>query len=124
MASKVMVVDDSKTARREVSRTIHNHGIITVEAENGKHALEVLQKKKDIKLIFCDVNMPEMNGLEFVEAMKALPEYKDIPVVMLTSEATRDVMDKAAELGVAGWIIKPAERDTVKSLLDRFCAQA
>jgi len=122
MANKVLVVDDSKTARREISRIIHNHGILTLEAENGKAALSLLSTKTGINLIFCDVNMPEMNGIEFLAALKSDDKLKDLPIVMLTSEATRDVMDRAKELGVTGWIIKPAESNAVKSLLDRFCA--
>ncbi|MFW7380746.1 MAG: response regulator [Oligoflexus sp.] len=122
MANKVLVVDDSKTARREISRIIHNHGILTLEAENGKAALGVLHEKQGISLVFCDVNMPEMNGIEFLEAVKKEEKFKALPIVMLTSEATRDVMDRAKELGVTGWIIKPAESATVKALLDSFCA--
>ena len=72
MASKVLVVDDSKTARKEVVRVVHNHGILTVEAKNGKEALAKLQDKDDISLVFCDVNMPEMNGIEFLEAVKKI----------------------------------------------------
>jgi two-component system chemotaxis response regulator CheY len=124
MAYKVLVVDDSKTARKEISRIIHNHGIITVEAENGKAALDMLKTKKGIFLVFCDVNMPEMNGLEFLENVKNDASLKDIPIIMLTSEATRDVMEKAKGLGVTGWILKPAESMIIKSLLDRFGEQA
>lgn len=122
MASKVLVVDDSKTARREISRIIHNHGILTLEAENGSTALNILREKEGIVLVFCDVNMPEMNGIDFLAAAKSDERLKDIPIVMLTSEATKDVMDRAKELGVTGWIIKPAESSTIKSILDRFCA--
>ena len=122
MASKVLVVDDSKTARKEVVRAVHNYGILTLEAQNGKEALSVLEEKDNIALIFCDVNMPEMNGLEFLAAVKKNPKYANLPVVMLTSEATQDVMRQAKELGVTGWIIKPADPKTVNTLLETFCA--
>lgn len=122
MANKVLVVDDSKTARREIARIIHNHGILTLEAENGRVALELLKEKDNISLVFCDVNMPEMNGIEFLEACKSDEKLASIPVVMLTSEATKDVMMRAKKAGVTGWIIKPAESVTIKSLLDKFCA--
>lgn len=122
MAKKVLVVDDSKTARREIARIIHNHGILTLEAENGRMALDILKEKGNVSLVFCDVNMPEMNGIEFLEACKSDEELMSIPVVMLTSEATKDVMMRAKKAGVTGWIIKPAESVTIKSLLDKFCA--
>ncbi|SMF57882.1 response regulator [Pseudobacteriovorax antillogorgiicola] len=122
MATKVLIVDDSKTARKEVVRVVHNHGILTIEAQNGKEALAKLEEKEDIKLVFCDVNMPEMNGIEFLEAVKKQDKFQNLPVVMLTSEATQDVMKRAKELGVTGWIIKPADPKTVNTLLDTFCA--
>ncbi len=122
MANKVLVIDDSKTARREIARIIHNHGILTLEAENGRVALELLREKDNITLVFCDVNMPEMNGVEFLEACKADEKLASVPIVMLTSEATKDVMMRAKKAGVTGWIIKPAESVTIKSLLDKFCA--
>lgn len=122
MGSKVLVIDDSKTARKEVVRVVHNHGILTLEAQNGKEALELLSEKQDISLVFCDVNMPEMNGIEFLEALKGNEKFDKLPVVMLTSEATQDVMKKAKELGVTGWIIKPADAKTVNTLLETFCA--
>ncbi len=122
MGSKVLVIDDSKTARKEVVRVVHNHGILTLEAQNGREALDLLSEKPDIKLVFCDVNMPEMNGIEFLEALKGNPKFDKLPIVMLTSEATQDVMKKAKELGVTGWIIKPADPKTVNTLLETFCA--
>lgn len=122
MGSKVLIIDDSKTARKEVVRAVHNHGILTLEAQNGKEALGILAEKDNVALVFCDVNMPEMNGLEFLEAVKKDPKHEKLPVVMLTSEATQDVMRKAKELGVTGWIIKPADPKTVSTLLETFCA--
>jgi two-component system chemotaxis response regulator CheY len=117
-----LIVDDSKTARKEVVRVVHNHGILTFEAQNGHEALKILEEKDNISLVFCDVNMPEMNGLEFLEAVKKNKKLEDLPVVMLTSEATQDVMRRAKELGVTGWIIKPADPKTVNTLLETFCA--
>ena len=122
MGSKVLVIDDSKTARKEVVRVVHNHGILTHEAQNGKEALALLEEKGNISLVFCDVNMPDMNGIEFLEAVKANPKHEKLPIVMLTSEATQDVMRRAKELGVTGWIIKPADPNTVNTLLATFCS--
>ena len=121
MGSRVLIIDDSKTARKEVVRVVHNHGILTLEAQNGREALEVLAEKPDIRLVFCDVNMPEMNGIEFLEAVKKDEKFDKLPIVMLTSEATQDVMKRAKELGVTGWIIKPADPKTVNTLLETFC---
>ena len=122
MAAKVLIIDDSRTARKEIVRLVHNHGVLTVEAKHGSEGLEKLVAEKDnIALILCDVNMPEMNGIEFLEAVKKEESYAGIPVVMLTSETTQDVMKTAKELGVNGWIIKPADTPTINTLLDTFC---
>jgi two-component system chemotaxis response regulator CheY len=122
MSKKVMIIDDSKTARREIVRLVHNLGMITFEAKNGRQGIELLTNRTDIGLIFCDVNMPEMNGLEFLEALRKDDNHKDTPVIMLTSEAAVDVLNKAKEFGIKGWILKPAQANSVKSLLEKFCA--
>ncbi|HET9239732.1 MAG TPA: response regulator [Oligoflexus sp.] len=122
MSKKVMIVDDSKTARREIVRLVHNLGLMAFEAENGRYGLELVRNRTDIGLIFCDINMPEMNGLEFLEALRKEANHKDTPVIMLTSEAAEDVLNKAKEFGIKGWILKPAQPNSVKSLLEKFCA--
>ncbi|HYX38167.1 MAG: response regulator [Pseudobdellovibrionaceae bacterium] len=122
MSKKVMIVDDSKTARREIVRLVHNLGLMAFEAENGKYGLELIRNRTDIGLIFCDINMPEMNGLEFLEALRKEANHKETPVIMLTSEAAEDVLNKAKEFGIKGWILKPAQPNSVKSLLEKFCA--
>lgn len=123
MGNKVLVIDDSKTARKEIVRIIHNYGVLTLEAENGSHGIEVLDAAKDnVGLVLCDINMPVMNGLEFLENVKSQDIYSRLPIVMVTSEATQEVMKSAKDLGVTGWIIKPADHHTVHTLLDTFCA--
>jgi two-component system chemotaxis response regulator CheY len=122
MSKKVMIVDDSKTARREIVRLVHNLGLMAFEAENGRYGLELVRNRTDIGLIFCDINMPEMNGLEFLEALRKEANHKETPVIMLTSEAAEDVLNKAKEFGIKGWILKPAQPNSVKSLLEKFCA--
>lgn len=122
MGKKVLIIDDSKTARREIVRLVHNQGLMAFEAENGRIALDVLQKRNDIGLIFCDINMPEMNGLEFLQELRRNAAFKDLAVVMLTSEAAEDVLEKAKDFDVKGWILKPAQTNSVKALLEKYCA--
>ncbi len=122
MSKKVLIIDDSKTARREIVRLVHNQGLMAFEAENGRVALETLKKRTDIGLIFCDINMPEMNGLEFLQALRADPAFQETPVVMLTSEAAEDVLEQAKQYGVKGWILKPAQSSSVKALMEKYCS--
>lgn len=122
MGKKILIVDDSKTARREIVRLVHNQGLMAFEAENGRYAMEIVKNRTDIGLIFCDVNMPEMNGLEFLAALRQDPNHVETPVIMLTSEAAEDVLTKAKEYGIRGWILKPAQASSVESLLEKFCS--
>tara|TARA_B100001094_G_scaffold314338_1_gene353079 strand:- start:145 stop:519 length:375 start_codon:yes stop_codon:yes gene_type:complete len=120
MTSRVLVVDDSKTARKEVVRLIHNMGVYTVEAENGAEAIEQVKNHEDIVLIFCDVNMPVMDGISMAEEMKNDASIKDIPIIMITTEATTEVMTKAKSAGVKGWLVKPPDGHSIRSLVEKF----
>jgi two-component system chemotaxis response regulator CheY len=118
---KVMTVDDSNTIRRVFKNTLPKifiDKIEIVEAEDGQEALDVLDKNKDVQIIFLDVNMPVMKGDEFLEKMRKMPEYNDIRVVMATTEAEKRTVMKIMKLGANGYIIKPFNYDTVvKALL-------
>lgn len=107
MASKVLVVDDSMMVRQQVKRALTTAEFAVVEAQDGMDALEKLAQNADVCLVVCDVNMPRMGGLDFLEAMRKLPEFKEVPVVMLTTEAQPDLVAKAKGFGAKGWIIKP-----------------
>jgi two-component system chemotaxis response regulator CheY len=118
---KVMTVDDSNTIRRVFKNTLPKifiDKIEIVEAEDGQEALDVLAQNKDTQIIFLDVNMPVMKGDEFLEKMRAMPEYNDIRVIMATTEAEKRTVMKIMKLGANGYIIKPFNYDTVvKALL-------
>ena len=87
---KVLSVDDSGVMRRIIGRTVDVLGYGFLEAANGKEGLEVVAKNfRDIALIILDVNMPEMDGFEFLAKVKASPDFQHIPVMMLTTESVR-----------------------------------
>ena len=106
MASIVMVVDDSATVRLQAGRALTQAGFEVVEAVDGIDALEKLEARRDIGLIVCDVNMPRMNGVEFVEALAKRPGWKP-PVIMLTTEGHPQLIQRAKASGAKGWMIKP-----------------
>jgi two-component system chemotaxis response regulator CheY len=118
---KIMTVDDSNTIRRVFKNTLPKifiDKIEIVEAEDGQEALDVLAQNTDTQIIFLDVNMPVMKGDEFLEKMRAMPEYNDIRVIMATTEAEKRTVMKIMKLGANGYIIKPFNYDTVvKALL-------
>jgi two-component system chemotaxis response regulator CheY len=105
---KVLSVDDSGVMRRIIGRTVDVLGYGFLEAANGLEGLEVLAKNhQDIALIILDVNMPEMDGFEFLERVKANPDFKSIPVMMLTTESERGKIIQAIKAGAVNYICKP-----------------
>lgn len=113
---KVMVVDDSISIRKVMSRLIASHGWIPVEAKDGQDALEQLDIEQP-DCILLDIEMPRMNGFEFL-GIKANREHKDIPVIMLTSRTSDKHRQKAMELGASVFLNKPTkDEDFVDAVL-------
>jgi two-component system chemotaxis response regulator CheY len=106
--SKVLSVDDSGVMRRIIGRTVDVLGYGFLEAGNGVEGLGVLARHHaDIALIILDVNMPEMDGFEFLARVKASPQFQAIPVMMLTTESERGKIIQAIQAGAVNYICKP-----------------
>lgn len=113
----VLSVDDSGVMRRIIGRTVAVLGYGFLEAGNGVEGLEVLARHhQEIALIILDVNMPEMDGFQFLARVKANPDFKAIPVMMLTTESERGRIIQAIKAGAVNYICKPFNTDdlTVK----------
>ena len=106
MARQVMCVDDSSTIRMLVKKALEPEGYEIVEAENGKEGLDKIGGQ-DIALFIVDVNMPVMDGFDFVKNIKEDTKVKDKPVIFLTTESSAQKKELGKELGVNGWIVKP-----------------
>jgi two-component system, chemotaxis family, chemotaxis protein CheY len=106
VAKTIMVVDDSASLRQVVAIALKGAGYDVVEGSDGKDALTKLDGRK-IHLIVSDVNMPNMDGISFVKAVKANPNYKFTPVVMLTTENQEGKMMEGKAAGAKAWIVKP-----------------
>ncbi len=105
---KVLSVDDSRLVRKIMRGAVELLNYELLEAEDGLHGLEVLEVNyKDVAIILLDWNMPRMNGLEFLKAVKAHPDYKDIPVVMVTTETERQSILTAIKEGAIHYLVKP-----------------
>ena len=117
MAS-ILIVDDSTTMRQMVRFTLSSAGHRVLEAENGDKAI-ALAKSNQFDLVIADINMPGMNGLELVRALRALPEYKFTPVLVLTTEDGTDMKQKGKSAGATGWIVKPFNPEVLLSVLNR-----
>lgn len=111
-----LIVDDSSVMRKIVERSLRQAGVefaAVYEASNGKDALHVVEQQA-LDLILSDINMPVMNGLEFVENLQKVPNAQHIPVVMITTEGSESHVLKALSCGARGYIRKPFTPDEVK----------
>lgn len=109
MAKTILIVDDSASLRRVVEIALTGAGYEVIEAADGKDALAKLAKLggKKVHLIISDVNMPNMNGIEFVTHVKKDAGYKFTPVIMLTTEGQDAIKDAGRAAGAKAWIVKP-----------------
>jgi two-component system chemotaxis response regulator CheY len=113
---RALIVDDSSVMRKIVERSLRQAGLSlapVLEASNGAEALAAVQKHK-VDLILCDINMPVMDGLEFVKALAGVENAKGVPVVMITTEGSEGHVVKALSAGAKGYIRKPFTPDQVK----------
>lgn len=115
---KVIVADDSRVMRNIIDRAIKPIGLETIHAGNGQDVLDSLETYgQDIGLILLDWNMPVMNGLEVLESMQRSDLYQDIPVLMVSTEAEREKMDKAFKAGARGYLSKPFTPEKLVNLI-------
>jgi two-component system, chemotaxis family, chemotaxis protein CheY len=106
MAKIALVVDDSATMRQMVAFTLHQSGFETVEACDGKVAIAELEKRT-FQLVITDLNMPVLDGVEFIRALRQNAAHKFTPVLMLTTETQAAKRQEAKEAGATGWLVKP-----------------
>ena len=119
MESDVLVVDDSAAIRKILQRVLRQTGmaIRTIhEAGDGQEALELL-KSQSVDLVLTDINMPKMDGIQLLAALKASPQWRHIPVVMITTEGGETKVGEAVKLGAAGYVRKPFTADQIKEKL-------
>ena len=120
MAS-ILTVDDSAFMRQMVTCTLRDAGYEVVEARDGQEALEMAKARK-VHLVLTDVNMPKMDGIALIRALRALPDYKFIPMLMLTTESAPEKKQEGKAAGATGWIVKPFHPDqllaTIKKVLE------
>ena len=103
----VLVIDDSITTRQTISQTLQKAGYNVVQAQDGWQGLAQLQQYPQIKAIICDVEMPEMNGFEFLSRCRKQYSMQEMPVLMLTSRSSQPYRQLAKQLGSNGYLTKP-----------------
>ena len=120
---KILIVDDFSTMRRIIKNLLRDLGFNnTAEADDGKTALPML-KTGEFQFLVTDWNMPGMQGIDLLKAVRAEENIKTIPVLMVTAEQKREQIVAAAEAGVNGYIVKPFTAATLKEKIDKIFAR-
>jgi two-component system chemotaxis response regulator CheY len=113
--TKILAVDDSPTMRRIIVNTLKRAGYTDViEARDGRDALEKLKTDR-INLVITDWNMPQMDGLTLVKALRSSDEFKQLPILMITTRSVREDIVKALKAGVNNYIVKPFSPETLRA---------
>lgn len=113
----IMGIDDSITMRKIVHMAVQDKGDF-LEAENGLDALKKLQERPRIDYFVVDVNMPQMNGIQFIHEVRKIPEYQNTPIIVITTESDKAMVEEGLEAGAKGWLLKPFEKEQLLKLLD------
>lgn len=116
--SRILAVDDSASMRQMVAFTLKAAGFDVAEAPDGREALSMAQKEK-YGLVLADVNMPNMDGISLVRALRALPDYKFTPLLMLTTESGMDKKQEGKAAGATGWLVKPFNPEQLLNTVKR-----
>ncbi len=116
----ILLVDDCKTTRKILSYLLKGKDFTILQAENGLDALEKLARN-DVDLIITDLNMPRMDGIEFVKAVKEDGAYMGIPIIMLTTESSELDKSKAYQLGVSSYLSKPVDKERILNEIEKHC---
>ena len=120
MAKTVLVIDDSASLRQVVKMALTGAGYNVIEAGDGQAALALLDGRQ-VNMAICDVNMPIMNGIEFVRAAKALAAYKFMPILMLTTESQEEKKEQGKAAGAKAWMVKPFSPTQLVNAVSKLC---
>lgn len=120
--AKILVVDDSSTVRDEVAGFLKKNGLEVATAVDGKDGLAKIKADSSVKLVICDVNMPNMDGLTMVEKVRGELGNKTVNIIMLTTESSPAMKERGKAAGVKGWIVKPFKGDAVLETFRKLAA--
>ncbi|MDA9343473.1 response regulator [Algibacter sp.] len=125
LSLKILLLEDDMIEVMKLNRTISslklNHKII--EASNGEEALKLLEKKDELPdIILLDLNMPKINGIEFLDILKKDPILKNIPTIILTTSGNQKDLSECYEIGIAGYILKPLKYEDYVSKIEKVLA--
>lgn len=109
MQKRVLIIDDSKTVRNLVAFIMKKEGFRVLSAEDGFDGLEKLYAAEQVDLIICDVNMPRMDGFTFIQNVREKDSYRDLPIIVLSTEGQERDIQTGINLGANMYMVKPAQ---------------
>jgi two-component system, chemotaxis family, chemotaxis protein CheY len=119
MGEKILIVDDSESMRKILSTILESVGYDIERAEDGREALDVLQGNHSFDLILTDLNVPRMDGISLIGAVRTSDRYSTLPILMLTTESHELSKARARSAGATGWIVKPFVKDKLLLVIDK-----
>jgi two-component system, chemotaxis family, chemotaxis protein CheY len=120
MGKKILIIDDSPTVRQQVRMALESAGFDVEEAVDGADGKDRIGRSANLSAVVCDVNMPRMNGIEMLEAVKGDPRHAKLPIMMLTTEGQPALVKRARAAGATGWIVKPFKADLLIAALQKL----
>jgi len=115
---RVLTVDDSRTILAMLQHTLTGAGYEVLQAADGQQGLDVLDAE-NVDLIITDINMPVMDGIEFIKNVRASGKYQSLPILVLTTETSQEKRDQGRAAGGTGWIVKPFDPEKLISVIQR-----
>jgi two-component system chemotaxis response regulator CheY len=119
MSKTILTADDSASMRQLVGFTLRRAGYEVVEGVDGRDALTKLGGAS-VQMVITDLNMPNMDGIELIRQVRALPQYKYIPIIMLTTESDDQKKQAGRAAGASGWIVKPFQAEQLLAVAKKF----
>ncbi len=120
MLKKVLVIDDSALIHQRYKMVLMRYQCLIIDALNGQDGLDKLEKNPDTSLILLDINMPMMNGLEFIKKLKDLGKYEHIPIVIVSTEGKEEDTMRGLALGARGYVKKPFQPSDLHTLIAKL----
>jgi len=121
MLKKVLVVDDSNLIHQMYKMVLMRYRCALVHAQNGRDGMDKLAQNPDVNVVFVDINMPVMNGLDFVKKVKETGNYDHIPIIIVSTEGKDEDAERGLALGASGYVKKPFQPSELHALLDVLC---
>jgi len=118
-APKILIIDDDDDIRAMMKRSLSSMKVEVLEADDGQQGITTMARTKDLKLVITDIKMPNMDGLTLIEKAKEMPQFRDVPFIVVTGFASNENLERAKKLDLADWITKPFDVERLVGAVGR-----